>query len=251
MAEDSDAMAGKAAAPAAADPTSARPDTAPARPDGRRRRWAAHRTQRRLELVEAGVRAIDAHGPSANAEQIAAEAGVSRTVLYRYFRDRDDLRQAIAEHVVNAVVASVLPSLVIAPEATPRQVIRGGIEVIIGWLDEHPNLYYFLRSERSGGAALESVENTLAAKVAGLLQMLLVLFGLDVEHAEPGAHGIVGLVEASGAWWLSTRSMSRDRFTDIVCTGVWHLLEGTARDHGIEIGYDDPLPIPQLSPEES
>ena len=37
--------------------------------------------------------------------------------------------------------------------------------------------------------------------------------------------------------------MSRERITDIVCTGVWHLLEGTARDHDIEIGYDDPLPI--------
>jgi AcrR family transcriptional regulator len=240
-------MPGTSAAPpppitvAASQPAAPPPAT-----DGRRRRWAAHRTQRRLVLVEAGVRAIDRFGPGANAEQIAAEAGVSRTVLYRYFRDRDDLRQAIAEHVVNAVVASVLPSLVLAPESTPRQVIRGGIEVIIGWLDEHPNLYHFLRTQRTGDASLDAVENTLADKVAALLKLLLLLFGLDVEQAEPGAYGIVGLVEATGAWWLSTRTMSRERITDIVCTGVWHLLEGTARDHGLEIGYDDPLPVPGL-----
>ena len=224
-----------------------------ARPDGRRLRWTQHRADRRAGFVAAGADAIDLHGPEVSAEQIAEIAGVSRTVLYRYFRDRDDLRQAIAEHIVDVVVASVLPSLVLTPDATPRQVIRGGIEVIIGWLDEHPNLYYFLRSERSGGPGadgLAAVENTLATKVAALLKLMLVLFGLDVEQAEPGAHGIVGLVEASGAWWLSTRSLPRERFTDIVCTSVWHLLEGTARDNNIQIGYDDPLPIPQLTTEE-
>ena len=60
--------------------------------DGRRLRWTEHRAQRREAFVVAGVAAIDQHGQSASAEQIAESAGVSRTVLYRYFRDRDDLR---------------------------------------------------------------------------------------------------------------------------------------------------------------
>ena len=107
-------------------------------PDGRRLRWAQHRAQRRAAFVDAGVRAIDQYGPAASAEQIADLAGVSRTVLYRYFRDLEDLRQAIAEHTVDALVDSVLPSLVLSPQATPREIISGAIEVIIGWLDEHP-----------------------------------------------------------------------------------------------------------------
>lgn len=218
-------------------------------PDGRRLRWTQHRTQRRAAFVAAGSAAVDRHGPDASAEQIAESAGVSRTVLYRYFRDREDLRLAIADFVVQAVIDSVLPKLEISPASTPRQIISAAIDVIVGWLDEHPNLYHFLRSRRTG-SSLDSVENTLAAQVATLLRLLLTFFGVDGEQAEPGAYGIVGFVEATGGWWLMNRTMPRDRFAQIVCTGVWHLLEGTARDHGIAIAYDEPLPLAVLSPQE-
>jgi AcrR family transcriptional regulator len=213
--------------------------------DGRRVRWAEHRSQRRQALVLAGAAAIDAHGPAASAEQIAEAAGVSRTVLYRYFRDREDLRKAIADHLVQAVVASVLPALDIGPASTPRDVITAAIGVIVGWFDEHPNLYRFLRSRRDG---LDSVENTLADSVAALLTTLMTVFGLDSEQAQPGAYGIVGFVEATGGWWLEHRSMTRERLTEVISRGVWHLLDGTAREHGIVLGYDDPLPAAALGP---
>jgi AcrR family transcriptional regulator len=214
-------------------------------PDGRRSRWTEHREQRRAAFVAAGARAIDEYGPAASAEQIAEVAGVSRTVLYRYFRDREDLRQAIADHVVRAVLDSVLPKLEVHAQATPRQIIRSAIVVIVGWLDEHPNLYHFLRSRRSG-ASLDSVEGTLADNVAALLKTIMVLFGIDNEQAEPGAYGIVGFVESVGSWWLEHRTMSRDRLTDLLTTGVWHLLDGTARDFGVELALDEPLPLGAL-----
>jgi len=221
--------------------------------DGRRLRWAEHRTQRRAGFVRAGVDAVDLYGPEASAEQIAEEAGVSRTVLYRYFRDRDDLRQAIADEIVGAVVGSVLPKLDLSPQSTPRTVISAAIGVIVGWLDEHPNLYHFLRSRRTGlASALDSVENTLADSIAGVLKLLMGVFGVDAQEADPGAYGIVGFVEASGGWWLQHRdAITRDRFAELVTIGVWHLLEGTARDYGIEVGFDDPLPVGSLTPAES
>ncbi|HJQ41830.1 MAG TPA: TetR/AcrR family transcriptional regulator [Jatrophihabitantaceae bacterium] len=227
-------------------------DTSPAGdvPDGRRLRWTEHREHRRAAFVAAGAKAIDEFGPAASAEQIADSAGVSRTVLYRYFRDREDLRQAIADHVVRAVLDSVLPKLAISPEATPREIIRSAIAVIVGWLDEHPNLYYFLRSRRDG-ASLDSVEGTLADNVAALLKTMMMLFGIDNEQAEPGAYGIVGFVESIGSWWLQHRGMGRERLTDLITIGVWHLLDGTARDLGIELGFDDPLPVGALSAQET
>jgi AcrR family transcriptional regulator len=220
--------------------------TASGAPDGRRLRWTEHRAQRRAGFVAAGAEAIDRFGPAASAEQIADVAGVSRTVLYRYFRDREDLRQAIADHVVRAVVDSVLPKLQLTPEATPREIITAAVGVIVGWLDEHPNLYHFLRSRRTG-ASLDSVEGTLADNVAALLKTMMVVFGIDSEQAEPGAYGIVGFVESAGSWWLQHRTMSRERFTDVATAGVWHLLEGTARDFGVQLEFDQPLPLGALT----
>ena len=214
--------------------------------DGRRLRWTEHRVQRRQGFVLAGIAAVDEHGPSASAEQIAEAAGVSRTVLYRYFRDRDDLRQAIADHVVAEVVASVLPHLEITPESTPREIITSTIGVIVQWLDEHPNLYLFLRDRRNGHS-LETVETTLADQVAALLKIMMMFFGIDDEQAEPGAYGIVGFVESAGAWWLARRTISRDVFADGICNAIWHLLEGTARASGVTIEYDEPLPFAAIT----
>jgi AcrR family transcriptional regulator len=213
--------------------------------DGRRRRWTEHRAHRRAAFVAAGAAAIDVHGPHASAEQIAAVAGVSRTVLYRYFRDKDDLGQAIADKIVGEVVGSVLPHLELSAASTPREIITSAIGTIIGWFDDHPNYYVFLRERNN--QSLGTVESTLADRVAYLLQSLMVAFGLDGDDAEPGAYGMVGYVESSCAWWLARRSvpgaMSRDRFTRIVCEAVWRMIDGFARANGVTIGYDDPLPV--------
>jgi AcrR family transcriptional regulator len=216
------------------------------RADGRRLRWTAHRAQRRAGFIQAGVAAVDEHGPATTPEQIAAAADVSRTVLYRYFRDKDDLRQAIADEVVGQIIASVLPHLVLDSESTPRDVITSTIETIVGWFDEHPNLYAFLRERQALGA----VETTLADRVALMLRGLMLFFGLGGDEAEPGAHGLVGFVESSCAWWLARRdapdTMPRERFTTIVCEAVWRMLEGFARGNGVEIAYDEPLPFAAL-----
>jgi AcrR family transcriptional regulator len=210
-------------------------------PDGRRLRWAEHRAQRRAAFVAAGAVAIDRHGPDASAEQIAEAAGVSRTVLYRYFRDREDLRQAIADEAVATVVTSVLPHLQVRDGWTPRQIITPAVAAIVGWLDRHPNLYYFLRDRRNG-TALTAVENTLADQVAAILKAVLTHLGIDDARAEPSAHGIVGFVESSGTWWLTRRTMPREELVELVSQGVWHLLEGAARANNVAVGFDDSLP---------
>lgn len=215
--------------------------------DGRRLRWAKHRAERRAAFVAAGAAAVDAHGPGVHAEQIADVAGVSRTVLYRYFKDKDDLRQAIADDIVGQVIASVMPRLVLDAESTPRDVITSTTATIIGWFDEHPNFYAFLREQQS---SLGAVETTLADRVAYLLKGLMIFFGIEADQAEPGAYGLVGFVESSCAWWLSHRdlpgTMTRERFADSVCQAIWYMLEGFARASGITIGYDDPLPFAAL-----
>ena len=138
---------------------------------------------------------------------------------------------------------SVLPKLAISPQSTPRDIITATISTIIDWLGDHPNLYYFLRTLRNG-SSLDVVENTLAVQVAALLKVLMLMFGIDDGQAEPGAHGLVGFVEATGAWWLNHQAdIGRDRITEMICSGVWNLLQGTARAEGITIHYDQPLPI--------
>ena len=80
--------------------------------DGRSSRWDSHRETRRAELVAAAVRAVDSGGTEVSIADIAAEAGVSKPVLYRYFADKAELHGAVgmwaARQILDAVVDAVL-----------------------------------------------------------------------------------------------------------------------------------------------
>src|SRR5262249_37514789 len=157
----------------------------PQRPaDGRRERWNDHRARRRAVLVDAGVVAIDTYGPESSAEEIAATAQVSRTVLYRYFRDKEDLRNAISRRVGESVIAELMPPL--RSGTTANEIIGGTLDALTRWVDAHPRLYHFLRQRgTSGDSALGDVEASIADQLAELLGGFMALFGLRTELAEP------------------------------------------------------------------
>jgi AcrR family transcriptional regulator len=66
------------------------------------------------QLLDAGLAAFAAHGfRHANLDAVAADAGVARATLYKYFRDKASLLVALSEEAARAVIAEVerLPEL--------------------------------------------------------------------------------------------------------------------------------------------
>ena len=73
--------------------------------DARRDRWSAHREQRRGEFIAAALRVLDKQGPELmTMDAVAAEAGVTKPVLYRYFSDKTALVAALGEQDRKSVV---------------------------------------------------------------------------------------------------------------------------------------------------
>src|SRR3712207_1498350 len=89
-----------APAPRAGKPVEARVETL----DGRRSRWTEHRRARREELVAAAVEAVRRAGPDFAVDDVARSAGVSKTVIYRYFSDKDELVDAVLERISGTVL---------------------------------------------------------------------------------------------------------------------------------------------------
>jgi len=57
------------------------------------------------------VHAILTHGPDVDMAQIAAVAGVSKPVLYRYFTDKAQLWVAVGERLAQTVSDAVTPAI--------------------------------------------------------------------------------------------------------------------------------------------
>lgn len=215
-----------------------------AKDDGRSTRWSAHREARRAELVLAAVAAMDEHGPGAGIDEIAAHAGVSKPVLYRYFTDKADLHAAVGAWGGVTVLERILPALL--SDAPVQERVRQGCADYLAAIEEHPNVFLLLvahRPEQGAGGSdpIADGKAEVAAAMARVMGDTLRDLGVDAAGAEPWAHGLVGLGLATGEWWLSRRTMSRAAVTDYLSAFVWSALEGIARSYGVSVDGDGKL----------
>ncbi|MCW3834444.1 TetR/AcrR family transcriptional regulator [Sphingomonas canadensis] len=67
----------------------------------------AHRVQRREQLLRAAAEVLEQRGiRQATMDHVAAQAGVSKVILYRYFKSKDALVHAVLDEVVQAILTA-------------------------------------------------------------------------------------------------------------------------------------------------
>jgi AcrR family transcriptional regulator len=207
--------------------------------DGRRSRWSEHRQQRREEFIQAALRVLAKSGPDLPIDAVAAEAGVSKPVLYRYFNDKAALVEALGGAGSAALLARMLPAM--QSDRPPLERVRDAVSAYFALIDEQPSLYWLL----ARWPCTESVQrdkDLIATTLTAILGDYLRMFGLDSGGAEPWAYGLTGLVQSTGEWWLSRRSMSRVHVVGYVTELIWAALSGVLRDAGVILNPERPLP---------
>ncbi|HEU5008725.1 MAG TPA: TetR/AcrR family transcriptional regulator [Jatrophihabitantaceae bacterium] len=214
--------------------------------DGRSTRWDPHRRERRIAIITAAISAIEQYGPDALTAQIAQVAGVPRTHVYRHFDGKQALDLAVSRHVAGELGDRIRTGL--TGPGSPRQIIAGSIEAHLSWIEQHPNLYRFLAQHSyavaaTGTPAVDDAKAVFAAELTALLQSYMRVFGLDPSPAERVVVGVVGMVDATAAWWLEHRDAgSRDELTAALTDEVWVVIEATARSLGLTLDPDAKLP---------
>src|SRR3954469_18339588 len=124
--------------------------------DGRRSRWTEHRRARREDLVGAAVEAVRLTGPDFALGDVARSAGVSKTVIYRYFTDKDELVDAVLERISTNVLLPRLLGEIVRDHADDRSALRAVIAAFVALIEDEPELYRFAYAHtvRSGRADL-------------------------------------------------------------------------------------------------
>jgi AcrR family transcriptional regulator len=184
------------------------PEPRAAVPDGRRSRWTEHRRARREELVAAAVEAVRRAGPEFAVDDVARSAGVSKTVIYRYFTDKDELIDAVLERISNAVLLPRILGELAVERADDRAKVGGVIAAFVALIEDEPELYRFAYAQagRSGRRDLVAATEREIAEALGLLMAeRLAAAGLPTQPAMTWAYGVVGMVQLAAHWWSATR----------------------------------------------
>ncbi|HYI46517.1 MAG TPA: TetR/AcrR family transcriptional regulator [Actinomycetota bacterium] len=182
------------------------------------------RAGRRQELLDAAHRVIRRDGPTASMDDVAAEAGITKPILYRHFGNKGGLYKALAERYVWALLTE--RRRIVQDQTDPHLRLRATIDAYLAFVEQDPQVYRFLAQhafyERpEAQAALTDYIRTLAGDVAAELDEGLKRAGGNRAAAQPWAFGIIGLVQMATDWWLEDRSMSRAEFVDHLTNLLW------------------------------
>jgi AcrR family transcriptional regulator len=201
--------------------------------DRRDSRWDDHRRARREQLVLATLAAVGKHGAGVGMDEIAAEAGTSKTVVYRHFADRTELHLAVCGRVAEQLLAKLRQAMESSDH--PREMVAAAIAAYLAFLETDPELYRFVVQRSPDRAApaptrpdpIDHLSHLVGEQAAALMAVALDRAGQDTAAAGPWGHGLVGLVRSAADWWLRTeRPMLRTELAAHLTDLAWAGLSG-------------------------
>ncbi|HVK29433.1 MAG TPA: TetR/AcrR family transcriptional regulator [Nocardioides sp.] len=220
--------------------------------DGRRRRWQEHNQVRRQVIIDAAIAVLERQAPGEDfqVQDVADEAKMSRTVIYRHFSDRSDLDRAVQTEICETIGAQMLPAL--SYDGTPDQIIHRIVGSFIRWAEAHPSLYRFAERDLSqwGPSPLSHAVQQVAEGIEGIMTVVVAALGVELSEddraaLDPWVFGMIGAVFAAVRRWLERdlRAPSTEATINILSESIWLQINGMALSRGLNL---PDLPIADL-----
>lgn len=186
---------------------------------------------RRAQLVAAAEDVFVRHGyQGASVEDIAAAAGVTRTLVYRYFADKDEIYleclSAARDELDRAVVEAA------GGADTAEEQLRAGLGAYFEFVRDRGSTWDVLFG---GGAAVagrvSEVAGTHRYETAEVIARLVTSAapGVDADAASTYAHAISGAGEQVAKWWRRHPEVDAqvlvERMMDVLWVGLAAVVE--------------------------
>ncbi|MGW1667995.1 TetR family transcriptional regulator [Streptomyces sp. NPDC002324] len=189
--------------------------------------------RRRRELLEAADRVVLRDGPGASMNAIAAEAGITKPILYRHFGDKSGLYAALAQRHTDALLDALRAALD-AP-AERRERVEATLDTYLAAIEARPQVYRFLMHPAEAGQPGDQPGDhgfDVGRHSAPLLRRMGEELGKVIEDrldlgpdshrlARVWGHGIVGMMHAAGDWWLGERPCTRAELVSCLADLLW------------------------------
>lgn len=187
------------------------------------------RDARRAQLVQLGLEMLSTRPLDKVAiDDIAAEAGISRGLLFHYFPTKRDFHRAVAEAAARDLLRRTAPDLSLPPKAA----LRHSIEAYVDHVTENRDAYIaFIRGSGGGDAGLGEVSDDARAAFTAR-----VLAGLGAAQASDrlraAVRGWVGFTEEVTVDWLSRGGLDRDELVALIGDALGALVKMASGDPG-------------------
>lgn len=178
--------------------------TNPASHSNHRRRMTGK--QRREQLIGIGRRLFAERGfEGTSIEEIAAQAGVSKPVVYEHFGGKEGLYAVVVDREVEHLLAA---ATAILSGANSRDKFESAAIALLRHIEDNADGFRILVRDShpaSGSGSFGSLLSDIASQVEYILGDFFAERGYDPALTPMYAQMLVGMVAVTGQWWLDAR----------------------------------------------
>ena len=162
--------------------------------------------ERREQLIEIGRRLFAERGfEGTSIEEIAAQAGVSKPVVYEHFGGKEGLYAVVVDREVERLLTMATKLL---DGDHSREKFEAAAVTLLRYIDDNADGFRILVRDSNPGSGTGTY-GTLLSDIAGQVEYILADFlssrGHDPKLAPMYAQMVVGMVAFTGQWWLDAR----------------------------------------------
>jgi AcrR family transcriptional regulator len=193
--------------------------------------------ERREQLLDIGRRLFAERGlDGTSIEEIAAQAGVSKPVVYEHFGGKEGLYAVVVDREVERFLD--MATRLLEGEDTMAKFEMAAVQ-LLRYIQENSDGFRILvrdSNPTSGSGTFASLISDIASQVEYILGDVLAARGYDAELAPVYAQMLVGMVASAGQWWLDARNPGLEEMAAHLVNLAWN-------------GLRELDPKPQLSAE--
>jgi AcrR family transcriptional regulator len=191
------------------------------------------RAVREAQMIAAAERRFAAGGyHGVSMDEIAADAGISKPMLYEYFGSKERLFLACVERTRAQLFEQIAAA--VRGHEDPESALRAGVEAFLAFAETQRATWTVLFGE---GGSFNEAAASIRAEQAGLIaQLLRELPGWqrepDAEQLDAVAHVFVGAAEAIAFWAVDRPAVPRERVAEHLMTALWPVVRELPRAAG-------------------
>jgi AcrR family transcriptional regulator len=193
--------------------------------------------ERRAQLLDIGRRLFAERGlDGTSIEEIAAQAGVSKPVVYEHFGGKEGLYAVVVDREVERFLN--MATTLLEGEDTMAKFEVAAVE-LLRYIQENSDGFRILvrdSNPTSGSGTFASLISDIATQVEHLLADVLKKRGYDPKLAPAYGQMLVGMVAFAGQWWLDARKPRIEEMAAHLVNLAWN-------------GLRELDPKPRISPE--
>jgi AcrR family transcriptional regulator len=183
---------------------------------------------RREQLLDLGVQLLGTRSlDELSIDVLAEEAGISRGLLYHYFRNKQEFHRAVVRRAADDLIAVTVPDETLDPISR----LTAALAAYVDYVEHHFEPYTSLvRGAASGDQLLREIYEDARTALTGRIFESLGEYGLeDTPAVRLLTNGWAAMVEEAVIAWVPDQQLPKDELLALLAAALPAVLAPTAQ----------------------